>query len=147
MNVKKLVISILFFVFSTMVSAQNHQVKLLTMTKDGQSMVMSPGFIKVAKGDSITFIPSDATHNVESVSVPSGAAPFNSAMGAEVTITFNNNGVYLYKCTPHFALGMLGVVQVGEPANLQDVKDKWLQIKSGVVMNQERVEQYLAQVK
>lgn len=147
MNVKKLVISILFFVFSTMVSAQNHQVKLLTMTKDGQSMVMFPGFIKVAKGDSITFIPSDATHNVESVSVPSDAAPFNSAMGAEVTITFNNNGVYLYKCTPHFALGMLGVVQVGEPANLQDVKDKWLEIKSGVVMNQERVEQYLAQVK
>lgn len=130
-----------------MAFAQNHQVKLLTIADDGQSMVMSPGFIKVAKGDSITFIPSDVTHNVESVALPSNVAPFNSAMGAEITITFNNDGVYLYKCTPHFALGMLGVVQVGEPTNLKDVKNKWLQIKSGVVMNQERVDQYLAQVK
>ncbi|GHG02818.1 pseudoazurin [Thalassotalea marina] len=147
MNVKNLFIFAISFVFSSAVFAKNHQVKLLTMADGGQSMMMSPGFIKIDKGDTITFIPSDATHNAESIALPNNATAFNSAMGTEVTITFSAEGVYLYKCTPHFALGMLGVIQVGAPNNLEQVKNKWQQIKSGVVMNQERVEQYLAQVK
>ena len=127
--------------------AKNHTVKLLTTGENGQTMVMSPGFLKVASGDTVTFVPADVTHNVESLAVPQNANPFSSAMGKEVTITFTEPGVYLYKCTPHFSLGMLGVIQVDEPVNLAKVEQVWASINAGVVLNKERVAQYLSEVK
>lgn len=131
----------------TVALAKNHQIKLLTTGENGQTMVMSPGFLKISQGDSVTFIPSDVTHNVESLAIPEGAESFNSAMGKEVTITFTKQGVYLYKCTPHFALGMLGVIQVGEPVNLAKVEKEWSTLSAGVALNKERVTQYLSEVK
>jgi hypothetical protein len=68
-------------------------------------------------------------------------------MGEKFSHTFDTKGVYLYKCTPHFALGMLGVIQVGAAENLSKVKKDWSDISSGVVMNKERVSAYLSQVK
>lgn len=133
--------------FSADTAAKNHEVKLLTADTNGQTMVMSPGFLKVEKGDTVTFVPSDVTHNVESISIPDSAKPFSSEMGKSFTITFNEEGVYLYKCTPHFALGMLGVIQAGNPSNLEKVKSDWTKASSGVVMNKERVDQYLSKVK
>ncbi|MCH2057817.1 MAG: pseudoazurin [Thalassotalea sp.] len=133
--------------FSLNVDAKNHEVKLLTADGSGQTMVMSPGFLKVEKGDTVTFVPSDVTHNVESMSIPDSAKPFSSEMGKSFTVTFSEEGVYLYKCTPHFALGMLGVIQAGNANNLEKVKSDWTKESTGVVMNKERVEQYLSQIK
>lgn len=127
--------------------AKNHEVKLLTSDSDGQTMIMSPGYLKVAVGDTVTFIPSDASHNVESVSIPAKATKFASPMGKKVSYTFNENGVYLYKCTPHFVLGMLGVIQVDEASNLAQVNNEWSTISAGIAMNKERVSAYLSQVK
>lgn len=133
--------------FSLNVDAKSHEVKLLTADGSGQTMVMSPGFLKVEKGDTVTFVPSDVTHNVESMSIPDSAKPFSSEMGKSFTVTFSEEGVYLYKCTPHFALGMLGVIQAGNANNLEKVKSDWTKASTGVVMNKERVEQYLSQIK
>ncbi|MBS3651861.1 hypothetical protein KEU06_24950 [Pseudaminobacter sp. 19-2017] len=37
----------------------------------------------------------------------------------EITVTFDVEGIYGYKCAPHFGMGMVGVIQVGEStANL-----------------------------
>lgn len=129
------------------IQAKNHDVKLLTADSTGQTMVMSPGYLHIAKGDTVTFIPSDASHNVESVSIPNSAKKFSSKMGQKFSHTFSENGVYLYKCTPHFALGMLGVIQVGKATNIAQVKKDWADIHSGILMNKERVIAYLAQVK
>ncbi len=74
-------------------------------------------FIAVDVGDTITFVPSDASHNVQSIVVPEGAKTFNTQMGATVTLSFDQEGAYFYKCTPHFMLGMLGMVQVGNAVN------------------------------
>jgi len=133
--------------FSSKLYAKNHEVKLLSSDGTGQSMIMSPGYLKISQGDTVTFVPSDPSHNVESISIPKKAKTFNSPMGKTFSYTFDENGVYLYKCTPHFVLGMLGVIQVGNAENLAQVNQEWSTLSAGVAMNKERVSSYLLQVK
>ena len=54
---------------------------------------------------------------------------------------------YVYQCTPHIALGMIGVIQVGSPSNIDDVRNSISSLEGMIVMNKERVQQYLADVK
>lgn len=129
------------------VYAKDYEVKLLTTDANGQNMVMSPGYLKISSGDTVTFVPSDPSHNVESLSIPTKAEPFSSKMGKKFSHTFDKDGVYLYKCTPHFALGMLGVIQVDAAENLTTVTKDWSAMSSGVLMNKERVSTYLSKVK
>jgi len=141
----RFVILILTFILavSPSLSAKEHVVKLLTSSASGQTMVMEPSYLKISAGDSVKFVPADVTHNVESVSIPAKADKFLSAMGQEFTVTFDEKGVYLYKCTPHFIMGMFGVIQVDEAANLDQVKADWEKIRSTVVLNKEHVDKSL----
>ncbi len=41
-------------------------------------------------------------------------------MNEEVTVTFDVEGIYGYKCQPHFALGMVGIIQVGDSTDNLD---------------------------
>ena len=43
-------------------------------------------------------------------------------MNEDVTVTFTKPGVYGVKCKPHYAMGMVAVVVVGEPVNLEAAK-------------------------
>lgn len=89
--------------------------------------VFSPGIINVDVGDTVTWVASSRGHNVEFISgaVPDGVEPFRSKLGKDVSYTFDTPGVYAYKCTPHYGLGMVGIVVVGDDVgNLEDVADK-----------------------
>ena len=45
---------------------------------------------------------------------PDGASlPKKSKLNEDVTIKFDTPGIYLYKCTPHVGMGMIGLVVVG----------------------------------
>lgn len=56
--------------------------------------------------------------------VPDGAEGFMSQMGANFTTDpLTVEGVYLYKCDPHWGAGMGGAIIVGEPTNLQAIVD------------------------
>ncbi len=111
-------------------------------------MVFEPGFIKINKGDTIIFKPSDVTHNAESFSVPPNAKPFKTPLNGKPTkVTFSEDGIYLYKCLPHAIMGMLGVVQVGEPVNMEETKKNWEKFKATVAINKDRVDNYLKMVK
>ena len=114
----------------------------------GQVMVFDPPFIKANVGDTVTFLPTDMLHNSQSVLglIPSSANSWNGAMNEKITIELNAEGVYIYQCTPHIALGMIGVIQVGSPTNIDDIKNSISSLESMIVMNKERVQQYLAQV-
>jgi pseudoazurin len=142
---KRLALTLLL-ILPCLVAAKQHQVKLLTADASGQTMIMQPDFLQIAVGDSVEFIPSDVTHNAQSIVSPNGAKAFNTAMGQTVVIKFDQEGAYLYKCTPHFALGMLGVVQVGKAVNKADVSAQWDALQAGVVMNKERVAATLAKM-
>ena len=141
--------SIFFLALLTsFVAAENFDVKMVNANVSGQVMVFDPPFIKANVGDTVTFLPTDMLHNSQSVPglIPSSANSWNGAMNEKITIELNTEGVYVYQCTPHIALGMIGVIQVGSPTNIDDVKNSVSSLESMIVMNKERVQQYLSQV-
>lgn len=85
-------------------------------------MVFEPGFLKVAVGDTVKIIPTDAGHNASSVIIPEGATAWKGAIGKEVSVKMDKEGVYVYVCDPHAVMAMVGVVQVGKAANLDAAK-------------------------
>ena len=141
----------IFFIalLSSFVIAENFDVKMVNADASGQVMVFDPPFIKASVGDTVTFLPTDMLHNSQSVPglIPSSANSWNGAMNEKITIELNTEGVYVYQCTPHIALGMIGVIQVGEASNIDDIKNSASSLESMIVMNKERVQQYLSQVK
>ncbi len=142
--------SIFFLALLTsFVAAENFDVKMVNADASGQVMVFDPPFIKANVGDTVTFLPTDMLHNSQSVPglIPSSANSWNGAMNEKITVELNAEGVYVYQCTPHIALGMIGVIQVGEASNIDDIKNSVSSLESMIVMNKERVQQYLSQVK
>lgn len=126
--------------------AAEHEVKMLNGGADG-SMVFEPGFIKVAPGDSVKFVATNPGHDSVSVSTPAGAKGWNSGMSKDITVKFDKEGVYIYKCSPHTVLAMVGVIQVGKATNLADAKKSAEQLSAMFAMNKDRLESYMAQVK
>ncbi len=82
------------------------------------AMVFEPSFVKAAPGDTIRFIPTDASHNAETLPtmLPAGAAAMKGAMNKEVSMKVSKPGLYGVKCMPHYSMGMVALVQVGKPA-------------------------------
>jgi len=94
--------------------AKDYQVKMLNKGAKGM-MVFEPAAVKIAPGDTVTFLASDKGHNAEIISgmLPPGAAPFKGKMNQNLTVKFTKPGVYGYKCLPHYGMGMVGAVFVG----------------------------------
>ena len=141
--------SIFFLALLTsFVAAENFDVKMVNADASGQVMVFDPPFIKANVGDTVTFLPTDMLHNSQSVPglIPSSANSWNGAMNEKIVIELKTEGVYVYQCTPHIALGMIGVIQVGEAVNIDEVRNSTSSLESMIVMNKERVQQYLGQV-
>lgn len=89
------------------------------------SNVFKPGLVKVNKGDTVKWVATNPGHNVSFVQggVPAGVAMFTSGFAKEITYKFDKPGIYLYRCTPHFGMGMVGLVVVGgDKSNLAAVK-------------------------
>lgn len=87
-------------------------------------MVFQPDYVKAAPGDTIKFVPTDKSHNVETVKgmIPQGAEPFKSKMNEEFSVTLSAEGVYGVKCSPHYGMGMVALIVVGEPVNAEEAK-------------------------
>ena len=101
-----------------------HEVKMLNKGEAG-AMVFEPASLHIEPGDSVSFVPVDKGHNAETIKdmIPAGAEPFKTALSQPFTATFDIPGVYGIRCTPHFAMGMVLLVVVGDPsANLEAAK-------------------------
>ena len=98
--------------------AETFDVKMLNKGEAG-SMVFEPAFVKAMPGDTINFISTDKGHNAQSIKgmLPEGVEKFKSKIGADFAITLTDEGLYGVKCTPHYALGMVALIQVGEAVN------------------------------
>ena len=97
---------------STPAFAADLTIEMLNKDADGNKMVYSEEIARVEVGDTITWVPSTKGHNVEMISSPNDMK-FKSKNNKEAKITFEDPGLYLYWCTPHKAMGMIGLVVVG----------------------------------
>ena len=112
-------------------------------------MVFEPAVLKINVGDTVTFKSVDAAHNSASIPgmIPAGASPWNGALSQDVTVAFDVAGIYGYQCTPHSMMAMVGVIEVGnDKSNMNEVKSAAQAFKSTFVMNQSRLDDYLAQI-
>jgi pseudoazurin len=100
-------------------AAETFEVKMLNKGAEG-AMVFEPAFVKAAVGDTINFVSVDKGHNAESIGgmLPDGVEPFKSAMSKDFALTVTAEGLYGIKCTPHYTMGMVALIQVGAPVNL-----------------------------
>lgn len=113
-------------------AAADFEVHMLNKGKDG-AMVFEPGLTKIAKGDTVTFVPTDKSHNAETIKdlIPEGAKPFKGKMNEAIKVTFDVEGAYAVKCAPHVGMGMVALVVVGAaPANIDAIKSAKLPKKA-----------------
>jgi pseudoazurin len=127
--------------------AESYEVQMLNTGSDGV-MVFEPAVLSVNPGDSVTFKATNPGHNSESMEgmMPEGAEGWQGGMGQDVTVTFDQDGVYVYQCTPHLMMAMVGVIKVGSGSNLEDIKTAAIDKKTAFMMAQDRLDDYLSQL-
>jgi pseudoazurin len=115
---KLITASLAVLLLASAVSAENFEVKMLNKGTDG-AMVFEPAFVKAAVGDTVTFISTDKGHNAENIKdmLPEGVEAFKSDMGKDYVLTLTAEGLYGVKCTPHYTMGMVALIQAGAPVN------------------------------
>ena len=104
-------------------SAADHQVQLLNKGEKG-TMVFQPALVIAAPGDTVTFVPTDKSHNAEIIKdmLPDGAEPFKGKTNEQITVKLDKEGVYGVRCAPHYRMGMVALVVVGKPLNLEQAE-------------------------
>jgi len=99
-------------------AAAEIEVKMLNKGSDGV-MVFEPSLVKIEPGDTIKFVSTDKGHNAETINgmLPEGAAPFVGKVNQDIAVSFDKPGVYGVKCLPHYGMGMVALVVVGDPSS------------------------------
>lgn len=114
----------LLFVVSGLAHAETHQVSV-------QGMAYKPLVVVAEPGDEVSWSSGMNTHNTQSIEdmIPEGAESWKSEMSQSYTYTFEEEGIYVYKCAPHIGSGMGGAIIVGEPKNLDEIKESMGDLK------------------
>tara|TARA_B100001113_G_scaffold268087_1_gene222837 strand:+ start:883 stop:1320 length:438 start_codon:yes stop_codon:yes gene_type:complete len=144
---KKLLLTLILSSSLHVMFAEEHVVKMLNAGKEGM-MVFEPAVITINKGDTVKFLATDVSHNSSSIDgmIPAGAKPWVGALSQDVSVTLTEEGIYVYQCTPHNMMAMVGVIKVESSVNLDDIKNKAETYKATFLMNQERLDNYLSQI-
>lgn len=134
-------IKIFFYLvlFSNLTFAKTHEIKMLN-SLNGQSMVFSPQYLEIAKGDNVTFIPTNSGHNTRSVFIAEKAKNWHSQDNKKITIKFSHEGFYIYECTNHRAMAMAGVIKVGSGQNFLQAKKFYQSYKKKFIINKNRLD-------
>jgi len=123
-----LVISFISISFSS--SAETIEIDMVNKLGK-EKMVYSIKVAKIDIGDTIIWKSVDKGHNVEFVEMPKGVKKFKSKINKDAEYKFEIPGIYLYICTPHKAMGMIGLVVVGDDlSNLDKIKKAKMRGKS-----------------
>ena len=97
-------------------AAEVHEIKMLNRGEAGP-MIYEPDFVRIAPGDTVKFLATHRTHNAASIPgmLPEGAAPFKGKIDEEIELKLDVPGYYGVQCIPHIGMGMVMLIQVGEP--------------------------------
>ena len=128
--IKKIILSICFIFFSFQLSAKTLEIEMLNKLGK-EKMVYSVKVAKIDVDDKIIWKSVSKGHNVEFIGMPKGVKKFKTKINKDAEFIFKKKGVYLYQCTPHKAMGMIGLVIVGnDKSNLDKIKKVKLYGKS-----------------
>ena len=102
--------------------ADTIEVEMLNKNEAGDRMVFSQELIRAEVGDVIRFLPTDKSHNAQSVkgAVPEGQEAFRGKMNKAVEYKVTETGMSAIICLPHQALGMVALVVVGDDLSNAD---------------------------
>ncbi|MCW5696640.1 MAG: pseudoazurin [Bauldia sp.] len=138
-------VAVTFLASTSVVSAAEHVVQMLNAGTDG-IMVFEPGFVRASVGDTIRFVATNPGHFVQSVATPEGVPPWVGQFNTDFVVEVTLPGIYVYICPPHVAMGMLGVIQVDEPINLDAIQPALEELRTTVVVNPDRLDRYLGMI-
>ena len=115
----KIILLALSLIVSPFLSAQTlYEVQMLNRNESGP-MPFEPDYLAIQPGDSLRFIPENKGHNVGTIKgfLPEGAERFMSKIDEDFTTRFDVEGWYGLRCPPHYSMGMVMLVKVGNPSN------------------------------
>jgi len=102
------------------------EINMYTKDPDDSSalQVFKPRLVTANVGDTIKFIPTEPTHQSSSIEgmIPAGVTGWEGKINEEVTYVIPKEGVYGYKCVPHYAAGMIGMIVVEGGDNVEAAK-------------------------
>jgi pseudoazurin len=95
--------------------AAEHVINMLNKGADGTAMAFEPGFVRAAVGDTLKFVPVDKGHFAAPLPGfwPKDVPEAKGKVNQELIVLLTAEGIYGFKCNPHFAMGMVALVQVG----------------------------------
>ena len=146
--IRKLLI-LMIFIISVPAFSADHTVEMLS-SYDGQMMVFKPAVIQINPGDTVTWKATNPGHNTASINEmsPDSSLQWDGKINEELKITFTKEGVYGYKCTPHYILGMVGIVSVGDnTTNLSSASEYASEAEKKFATNKDRFTKYINELK
>lgn len=126
---KKLLLTTAMILATTPAFAAEFTIKEVTDYDAKKQNFFSPDKLTIQPGDTVTFENvQDEPHEVMFISVPKGVdemimSPMHEKKGDKFTYTFTVPGTYKFHCHPHEALGMDGVLIVGQPSKPGETKN------------------------
>ena len=124
---RKLLLSAALIVVSSAAAfAETIEIQMLNVNEAGDKMVFSRELIRAELGDVIKFVPTDKSHNAQSVknALPDGQKKFKGKMNKEIEYLVTEAGLTAVVCQPHQTMGMVALIVVGnDVSNAQDILD------------------------
>jgi pseudoazurin len=123
-GITKTMLAAVALVLAGSAGAAEVEVKLLNKGGDGAVVVFEPALVEIAPGDTVKFVSTDKGHNAESIKgmLPEGATPSSARNNEDIAVKFEQEGVYGIKCLPHYGMGMVAMIVVGKPSNVEQAK-------------------------
>lgn len=102
---------------------------------NGRATSFSPNILFINPGDTVQWA-NMTIHDSVSMEglIPSGAKPWLFKLGQNGAVTLTEEGVYIYKCIPHYPLGMVAAIIVGKPVNIKEVQENATGRSKGIVI-------------
>lgn len=106
--------------------AETIEVEMLNRGENRESMIFRPDFVRVQPGDTVKFIAKDRGHSAESDTKlwDESVDTFVGKINEEIEYTFENEGLFGVKCKPHYAMGMVMTIAVGD---ISEAPEGWLE--------------------
>lgn len=112
--------------------AETIEIQMLNENEAGDKMVFSQELIRAEVGDVIRFVPTDRSHNAQSVkgALPEGQEAFKGRMNQEIEYVVTETGLTAVVCQPHQTMGMVALIVVGnDVSNADEILDARLRGK------------------